>query len=107
MLCHVGQGVLADEVLLDRFICGGRQVRGLSQHARLQWQEVAEDTGHGDHHVDAGAIQRRVLGSVRRRASICGVALAPFGGRDLVPTRLRVMMCCRRTMCDQTQACAH
>ena len=55
VLGHEGQGVLADEVLLDRFVGAGGQERGFGQQANLHGQQVAEDAREGDHHVDAGA----------------------------------------------------
>ena len=54
---HVGERMLPDEVLVFRLLGAGGEPAGLGEHARLQGQQVAEDAGEGEHHVDARAAQ--------------------------------------------------
>ena len=53
----IGQRVLANEILLDRLVGGGRQEAGFREQLDLQRQQVAEDAGHGDDDVDARSLE--------------------------------------------------
>ncbi len=48
-----GQRMLANEVPLRRFVGSGGKIGRLGQQLDLQRQQVAEDAGHRDDHVDA------------------------------------------------------
>ena len=52
-----GQRVLANEVLFNRLIGGRGQEAGLGQQLDLQRQQIAEDAGHGDDHVDPRPVE--------------------------------------------------
>ena len=51
----IGQGVLADEIAIHRFVRRRGQIAGLRQQLDLQRQQIAEDARQGDDHVDARA----------------------------------------------------
>ena len=55
----ITQRVLAHEILLERFIRRRGQERALGQQLDLQRQQIAEDAGERDHHVDAGPAEFR------------------------------------------------
>ena len=52
-----GQRVLANEVPFNRFIRRGGQEAGFGQQLDLKRQQVAEDAGHGDDHVDPRPVE--------------------------------------------------
>ena len=55
MLGHEGERVGTDEILLQRLIGAGGEQRGLGQQLDLQGQQIAEDAGERQHHIDARA----------------------------------------------------
>ena len=56
-LGHVGQGMLANEVLIAGLVGLRSQEGGLGEHANLQWQEVAEDARECDHDIHTWSAQ--------------------------------------------------
>ena len=48
----VGQCVLPDEVAVKRLVRAGREITSLGEKLDLQRQQVAEDAGERDDHVD-------------------------------------------------------
>jgi hypothetical protein len=77
---HVGQAVLTNEIHVACLVGIARQPGGLGNHAGLERQQVAEDAGKGDHHVDPRPPQ--FLDRDQLRAAQPAIAVEARAGTD-------------------------